>query len=140
MIEIKVKKLHPQAKLPTKAHPDDACFDIYAVGNTALDRGEITEIHTGIAMQVPKGYMLELRPRSGLALGGFRIANSPATVDSSFRGEVIVIGVSSLCRIIRQGDRIAQARLVKLLDTSFIWSEELSETDRGNAGLGSTGR
>lgn len=139
---VKVKKLHPNAVMPVKSTDGAACYDVCAVEDVTLQRS-VTGVRTGLAFEVPTGYMLEIRPRSGLSRKGVRLANSPGTLDSDYRGELLVL----LCTTgthkiydVKAGDRVAQVRLVELDDVTFMWSEELSKTVRGDGGFGSTGR
>lgn len=91
-INVKIKRLHPDAVIPTQAHANDAGFDLYAVEDTVIEPGETVLIKTGIAVQLPPGYELQVRPRSGISLKTkLRVANAPGTVDASFTGEVGII-------------------------------------------------
>ncbi len=100
-------------------------------------------IGTGLSMEIPDGYEIQVRPRSGLALkSGVTVLNAPGTIDSDYRGEVGVILHNTcqyLCEI-RLGDRIAQGILAKCEQADFETEEELSETERGAGGFGSTGK
>lgn len=97
----------------------------------------------GFKVAIPEGYQLEIRPRSGLAAKhGITVVNSPGTIDSGYRGEIMVIlarlGVDDSFRI-KRGDKIAQAVLMPVYQANFIQVEKLDETERGTGGLGSTG-
>lgn len=144
MINIKVKKLHTDAVLPTFAHDTDACMDLYAVEDVILRPGEVKFIRSGLAFEIPTGYYIEVRPRSGLASKKqVIILNSPATIDADYRGEVLVFmknlsGVDHV--VISKGDRFAQMTLKKRLDFEFVEVDELSETERGEGGFGSSGK
>jgi len=99
-------------------------------------------ISTGIKVAIPKGYELQIRPRSGMALNnGLMLTNSPGTIDSDYRGDIgiIITNVSNKNVAINHGDRIAQAVLSKVETISWKVVEELDETDRGEGGFGSTG-
>lgn len=105
----------------------------------SLDRAAIP---TGLFIELPMGYEAQVRPRSGMALKtGLSIPNSPGTVDSDFRGElkVIVINLSKEDITIQHGDRIAQMIIAKYEQIKWTLSNEISETDRGSGGFGSTG-
>jgi len=115
-MKVKIKRLRHLAKLPTYGSEGAACMDLYAdfsggeFGYTYLTKNPIT-IQTGIAVAVPDGHELQIRPRSGLALkNGVMVVNSPGCVDSDYRGEVGVIlkSISDFGLKISQGDRIAQ--------------------------------
>jgi len=97
---------------------------------------------TGIAVEIPHGFFLEMRPRSGLATEGVIIVNSPTVIDEDFRSSVKVIMaiVSGKRKTIYVGDRICQCRLVPILPIEWVEVDGLSETKRGTNGLGSSGR
>lgn len=142
MPEVKIKRLHPKAKVPTVAHKDDACFDLYASEDTYISN-QPRGVNTGWAFEIPPGYFLELRPRSGLSREGVVIANSPGTVDSGYRGEIkVLLAVPGLknVKLIQAGERIAQCRLVKRINLDFVEVDGLSESERGERGFGSTGK
>jgi len=142
MATVEFKKLHPDAKLPIKGSAGASCYDIHSIENLSIIPGNVWEVKTGLALSVPRGYILEIRPRSGLAIDGLRIANSPGTVDSDYRGEIIVlmeyVGSRDYC--IKKGDRIAQICLKKVEEIDFHEVKELDETPRGARGFGSTGK
>ena len=108
-----------------------------------LQPGETALIPTGFALEIPDGYEVQLRPRSGLALRhGITLPNAPATIDSDYRGEVGVI-LTNLGREpfeIKRGDRIAQMVVARALRASIEEVEELSDSSRGEGGFGHTGR
>lgn len=141
--QIKIKKLHPDAKLPTRAHEDDAAWDLYAIqGDSIYDRP--LAVGTGLAFEIPPGWEMQIRPRSGLAAKhGLTVVNSPGTIDSGFRGEVKVI-LASLDPPYEfaKGDRIAQAvfQRVPTVELIDVGDDELSPSSRGTGGFGSSGR
>lgn len=136
-------KLHTDAILPTYKTKGAAGMDICAVeGPYMLENNNgIVTIPTGIAVEVPNGYELQVRPRSGLAMRGLVIVNSPGTIDADFRGEIkIIVKNNSFTPIeIRPGDRIAQLVLAKVERADCMFVPELDETERGTGGFGSTG-
>jgi dUTP pyrophosphatase len=143
-MNLKVKKLQPEAKLPSRATRGATGFDLYACIN---DGGSIQLnptpklIGTGIAIEVPPGYDAQIRPRSGLSAKGVGV--TLGTVDSDYRGEVMVtmyMVAPSGSFAIKHGDRIAQLVIHKLPNVKVIEAEELSTTKRGTGGHGSTGR
>lgn len=171
-IKVKVKKLHPDAVIPHYAHGGDAGFDLVAVEDVVITPGETKAIPLGLAFEIPEGYEMQIRPRSGLSLKTkLRVANSPGTVDCSYRGEVKVIfhnaaqeyrnsffqKVTGDCLyldgtkfgkhgdfthetyLIRKGDRIAQGVIQRLPTVELIEVDELSNSERGEDGFGSTG-
>lgn len=141
-MKVKVKKLHPHAKLPTKSSEGAACFDVYAASSESIWPGVVTAVHTGLAFELPKNFELEIRPRSGLALKGISIINSPGTLDSDYRGELKILFLSVRDRLytVKPGDRVAQVKINKVYPTKFVEVKELEETKRGEKGFGSTGR
>ncbi len=107
-----------------------------------LESGEYKAIPTGLYLEIPAGYEVQVRPRSGLALrSGVTVLNAPGTIDSDYRGEVrvILINLSDKPFTINNGDRIAQLVVAPVARCSFEMKEELSESERGTGGFGSTG-
>ncbi len=141
-IAVKVKKLTNDAIVPTYAKPGDAGFDFHATDEGFLLPGETAVIGTGLAFEIPEGYEIQVRPRSGLAAKhGITVLNSPGTVDAGYRGEVKVIlhNAGHGAFEINKGDRIAQGVLSKVNQAKFIEVDELEESERGADGFGSTG-
>lgn len=140
-MELKVKKLVPEAVLPQKNHITDSGFDLYSVEDKTLKTGERTCIRTGIACMFPQGFGGEIRGRSGLtAKTGLMVLQG--TIDSDYRGELLVI-VHNLGEeyTIHKGDRIAQLIIEKIYPCSVIEYEDFStETTRGTNGFGSSGK
>jgi len=143
-VKVKIKKLDPKAVVPTYGTDGAAGFDFYAIEDVELLPGETKLIKTGIAMEIPVGYEVQVRPRSGMSLKtSFRVANAPGTIDADYRGECNVIGqnVHQYHMLdIKKGDRIAQGVLSKVPQADFEVVDELSDTDRGTGGYGSTGQ
>jgi dUTP pyrophosphatase len=141
-LKIKVKKLHQDAILPSYAHAGDAGMDVYAVENNILNPGERKLIPTGLSFEVPVGYEMQVRPKSGLALkNGITLVNTPGTLDSGYRGElkVILINHSNEKYEVKKGEKIAQIVIAKYEEAEMQEVQELSETQRGAGGFGSTG-
>lgn len=141
-MKIKIKKLHPDAKMPHRGTADAAGFDLYATQSVTLRNGVPEMVPTGLAFEIPKGYVGVVYSRSSSAKNGLVIA--PLLVDADYRGEVFVL-VNNLKRNdvpreILAGDRVAQIRIERLVDTEYEWADELSETARGEGAYGSTGR
>lgn len=140
-IPVKILKCHPDAIIPTYAHPTDAGADICSVEDVSLKPHTTQIIKTGLKVEIPIGYMINIAPRSGLsAKTTLRIANSWAIIDSDYRGEIgiIVENTGNLTVKIEKGQKIAQ---MLIMPTPMIkWEEvaELSDTDRGSGGFGST--
>lgn len=144
MIVVKVKKLHPDAKLPTKGTKGSACYDLYACENAFVQGVGTTAVRTGLAFEVPDGYEMEIRPRSGLARDrSISVRNTPGTLDSDYRGELLILlwcTGSWSDRQVQKGDRIAQFKINEVLPVKLVETSSLSETKRGSGGYGSTGR
>jgi dUTP pyrophosphatase len=117
--------------------------DIYAclASDVTLRPMEIQLIPTGFSMELPEGYEAQVRPRSGLAVKGITVPNSPGTIDADYRGEVkiILMNLGKSDFIIRHHDRIAQMVIAKAENAEFSIEEELTDTVRGTGGFGSTG-
>lgn len=147
-MKIQIKKLPHGADLPTPEYKSEgaAGFDLYAAIDGTIviaPGGNRMVIPTGLAVAIPEGYELQVRPRSGLAVKyGISVVNTPGTVDSDYRGELIIILINTdplLGFQITRGDRIAQAVVSPVVRVSFEEVEELSTTVRGTGGFGSTG-
>jgi dUTP pyrophosphatase len=130
-------------ELPAHATNDSAGLDLRSNINTVLEPNEYKLILTGNFIQIPKGYMGMVTPRSGLALKhGISIVNSPGIIDSDYIGElgVILINHSEYSFPIKVGDRIAQLIIVPCSRVEFEQVDKLDNTDRGSGGFGSTGK
>ena len=130
--------------LPSYATAGSAGADVVAAveREMVLAPGERAAVPTGLAVAVPEAFELQVRPRSGLALkSGVTVANAPGTIDSDYRGEVMVILVNlgSEPFMVRRGDRIAQLVLTPVTRAGFTATDVLPETGRGTGGFGSTG-
>ena len=140
---VKVKILNPDAIIPKYQTEEAAGFDLHSVEEKTVKAGEREVIKTGLAVALPKGYELQVRPRSGLALkNGITVLNTPGTVDSDYRGELVVIlfNTSKEDFAVKKGERIAQAIIKEILQADFAVVEELDSTERGVGGFGSTGK
>ena len=138
---IKVQKLQPDAKIPTKANLTDVGFDLYALmdGSTILNPREVKLIPTGIAMALPRNYAGLIWDRSSMGVKG--IHRYAGVIDSGYRGEIKVCLYNGNDRpyLVNSGDRIAQI-LIQKVDDFYLWEvESLNETDRGSGGFGSSG-
>lgn len=143
MVDIQIRRLDPSLPLPSYAHPGDAGADLYAAVDVTLDPGERQLVPTGIALALPEGYVALVHPRSGLAYRhGLSIVNAPGTIDAGYRGEVQVclvnLDTTKPVRLAR-GDRIAQLVIQRFETARLVEVDELSETERGRGGYGSTG-
>ena len=143
MNEIKVlfKKVHKKAIVPVYKHSGDSGADLFTIEQFVIRPGEIYVARTGICIDIQKGIEAQIRPRSGLALKGLSIVNTPATIDSGYRGEIKVILVNLGNEILRfeRGDRFAQIVFAPVYKGYFIETAELENTDRNTGGFGSSG-
>ncbi len=143
-MRIRIKKLHPEAHLPEYAHgpAEDAGMDIRCIQGTVLEPGIAQAVATGLALEIPTGYEVQIRPRSGLALKhSITLPNSPATIDPGYRGElkIILLNLGRAPYEIHAGDRVAQMVVARY--EAVEWEEgELAESVRGAGGFGSSGR
>lgn len=143
-VPVKIVKLNPDAVIPEYAHPTDAGADVSAVEETKIEAGETKIVKTGIAVAIPAGYEIQIRPRSGLSLKSkLRIANAPGTIDTEYRGEIgiIMTNTGDTPYVIEKGMKIAQmviAPTPKIKWEEVATVEELGTTNRGADGFGST--
>ncbi len=140
---ILVKRVHRDAVLPAFARPGDAGADLTSVAEVTLAPGERALVPTGIALALPEGLVGLVHPRSGLAARhGLSIVNAPGTIDSGYRGEILVNLVNldpSRSVTITPGDRIAQLVIQRYVSAVFVEADSLPESARGETGHGSTG-
>ena len=165
-MEIKVKKLTSEAVLPKYAHKGDAGMDVVATSISITD--DYIEYGTGLAFEVPKGYVMLIFPRSSNSKQDLLLCNSVGVLDSGYRGELKfrykriyrIVDIPKDCRTICQlngdlvaegfefnackqyniGDKVGQIMILPYPEIHFIEADELSETDRGEGGFGSTGK
>ena len=143
-VAVKVKRLpHGEGlELPGYATDGAAGMDVLSAEDLTLAPGARHAVATGLALAIPAGFEVQVRPRSGLALKhGITVPNTPGTIDSDYRGElkVILINHGSDPFEVRRGDRIAQLVLAPVTRAAWLAVEELDETARGEGGFGSTG-
>lgn len=142
---LKIKKISENAVTPTRGSKDAAGFDLYCAESSIVEilPGSTVKIHTGIQMEIPDGYVGLLFARSGIAIKkGLRPANAVGVIDSDYRGEIIVAlhSDSNTAQYVNPGDRVAQLVIVKYFAPSLKEvTEDLSETERGEGGFGSSG-
>jgi len=145
LVDVRVKRLEGNTlPLPEYKTVGSAGFDLMACleKQESLEAGQIKLIGTGLSFEIPVGYEIQIRPRSGLAAkNGISIVNTPGTIDSDYRGEVkiILVNHSKENFVIKNGDRIAQAVLMPVVHANFIEAKELTDTSRGSGGFGHTG-
>ncbi len=144
MVQVKVKRLRPEAILPRYMTPHAAGMDLHAALGSAitLHPGERAVIKTGLAMEIPDGFEGQVRPRSGLALRqGIALVNSPGTIDADYRGEIGVIVINHGVEPVRfdNGDRIAQLIIAPVSRVELLEVDDLNSSARGAGGFGHTG-
>lgn len=142
-VKILFTKTNKHAKIPTYSKLGDSCCDLYAIEDIIITPGQRKLIDTGIAIELPLGFEAQIRPRSGHAWKhGVTVLNSPGVIDSGFRSslKVILINHGNNYFAIKRGDRIAQMKFSPVYTGVFVEIDELSSSDRGTDGIGSTGR
>lgn len=153
-MKVRIKRLYEDAKLPTKAHADDAGFDLYAHSKSFDDEGNVV-YGVGVAFEVPKGYVGLLFPRSSNAKKDLLLSNSVGVLDSGYRGEISFkfkpcakfdeyhltwLKDANESTLYKEGDRIGQIIIMPYPEVEFVEVDELSETERGAGSYGSSGR
>ncbi len=142
-MDLPVKRLRPAARLPERAYPGDAAFDLHAAVELVIAPQERAVVATGIALGLPPGVAALTLPRSGLAARhGVTIVNAPGLIDPGYRGEIQVVLLNTDRHepfVVHHGDRVAQLLLVGLLDVVLVETADLDDTTRGARGLGSSG-
>jgi dUTP pyrophosphatase len=141
-VKVKVRRLHPDAKLPKYAHlgyGGDLGADLCAISDEALLPGDVKGIRTGIAIEIAEGFGALVEDRSGLALKG--ISTLAGVIDPGYRGEIVVVltNIGQEKTEFKKGDRVAQIRFVQKIQAEFAEVSELGTSDRGEQGFGSTG-
>ncbi len=139
-MKLEVKKLDPLAKLPTRAHPDDAGLDLYTLEECVLRPGERQAIKTGIAIAIPSGYVGLIWDKSSIP-AKWGVKTMGGVVDASYRGEihVIVVNLSDMPYTVEKGVKIAQLLIQKVKLPEVCEVSELDDTIRGEKGFGSSG-
>jgi dUTP pyrophosphatase len=142
-VDVLVRRIDPAAPLPAYAHAGDAGADLVTTVDCRLAPGERAVLPTGVALALPHGYAAFVHPRSGLAARcGVGLVNAPGTIDSGFRGEVLIVLINLdpvEPVVLARGDRVAQLVVQPVSIARFIEVERLPDTIRGAGGLGSTG-
>ncbi|OSS42865.1 Deoxyuridine 5'-triphosphate nucleotidohydrolase [Desulfurella amilsii] len=141
MITIFFKKLNPTAILPDYQTQGSSGMDLRSIETLDLGINEIKLVSTGLAVEIPQGFEGQIRPRSGLALKGVTVLNTPGTIDSDYRGEIKIIlaNFGKEYFHIQKGDRIAQLVIVPVVKVYVAETKEFNYTERGSNGFGSTG-
>lgn len=157
-MKVRIKKLSPNARIPKKAHSTDAGFDLYATSRKLDDDGNIV-YGTGLAFEIPEGFVGYVFPRSSISKQNLFLTNSVGVIDAGYRGEVtakfkmsqkagmleregehyFAIPTFPGCTVYEVGERIAQLIIMPIPAIEFTEAEELSSSERGTGGYGSTG-
>ncbi|MCU5519839.1 dUTP diphosphatase [Bacillus cereus] len=144
-LRVKIKRVK-DVELPRYAKPGDSGFDLVAAEDTIIWPGETKVVQTGLAFEIPPGYELQVRPRSGMTRNT-KLRVVLGTVDSGYRGEVGVLvdnteipkAANMQAHVIEKGTRIAQGVIAPVITAHFVEVDELSDSERGTGGFGSTG-
>ena len=140
-MQVKIKRLHPDAVMPQYGSDGAACFDLHCIGGGYVTSHQVFD--TGLAFEIPEGHVMLVFSRSGHGFkNDTRLSNCVGVIDHDYRGEVKVklrVDGELGGLAVKHGDRIAQAMIVPYPKVGFIWADELSDTDRGTGGFGSTG-
>jgi dUTP pyrophosphatase len=141
-MKINIKKLNKDAIVPTYARAWDAGADLYADKDYVIHYNDFQAVTTGIAIEIPVGYVGLIHPRSGMAANhGITVLNAPGTIDAGYRGElkVILVNHTGVNYDVKKGDKIAQLVIQEVSEAHFVEVDELGESSRGTGGFGSTG-
>jgi dUTP pyrophosphatase len=139
MVEIKIKKLRSDAKVPSYANPGDAGMDIYSVEDLILPPKHRAKIKTGISIELPKGYVSLVWDKSGVGSKGIKVLGG--VLDSGYRGEYIImlVNLSSENFEIKKGQKVAQILIQKVESPKIKVVDSLTDSERGAGGFGSSG-
>jgi len=138
-MELKVKRIHPDAKLPIYGHPGDAGLDLFSIADRELAPGEVFAVPTGVQIAVPPGHVGLVWDKSGISLKG--VHRLAGVIDAGYRGEiqVVMINLGGTPFAIRKGMKIAQMLVQPVTSVTVVESDALDDTSRGEGGFGSTG-
>ena len=138
---LKVKKINPDAILPSYAHPGDAGLDMYSNETVTINPGEVVKIKSGVSFEIPEGYVGLMWDKSGLSMN-HKIKSLGGVIDSGYRGESLlgVINLGDTPYIIEKGHKIVQMLIQKVEKIEIKEVKNLSDTSRGASGFGSTGK
>jgi len=144
-VEVLFAKLEPAAEAPSQGTKSAAGWDLRALEQTTVKKGKSTKIRTGLAVAIPEGWEGQIRSRSSLGAKGMIMPNGVGTIDSDYRGELMVLATwigEGDSITLEKGERVAQLLIAPVPRTTFteVSFEDLSETERGEGGFGSSGR
>jgi dUTP pyrophosphatase len=142
VIDVPVRRLRPDARLPEQAYEGDAGLDLAACEGAVLGPGERAIVPTGLAVEIPQGYAGFVQPRSGLAARhGIGVVNAPGLIDSGYRGEIHVVLINTdreQAFVVEPGMRIAQLVVAPVASARVVEVDELAGSERGVRGFGSS--
>lgn len=140
-MKLKILKVHPDAKIPTRPHPGDAGLDLYALEEARLLPGERRSVPTGVAMEIPDGCAGLIWDRGSMS-HTHGLTNIGGVIDSGYRGEIHVglVNLSDKPFVIEKGHKVAQMLIQKIESPELVEADALSEAPRGKKGFGSSGR
>lgn len=142
MIDVAIRRLRPDAHVPSQAYEGDAGLDLAACESLVLQPGARAVIPTGLAVEIPEGYAGFVQPRSGLAARhGIGVVNSPGLIDSGYRGEIRVVLINTdreIPFVVEPGMRVAQLVIAPVASVRLVEVEELATSERGGRGFGSS--
>lgn len=140
-MRLKIKKLHPDAKIPNYAHPGDAGFDLYVPEDITIEAGQRLSIPLGIAMEIPDGHTGLLLDKSGLS-HKHGLKSFGGVIDSGYRGEVHVglMNLSDKPYSFQKGNKIIQMLIMPVQTVDIIETEDLTDSERGEGAFGSSGK
>ena len=142
MIDVAIRRLRPDAHVPSQAYEGDAGLDLAACESLVLQPGARAVIPTGLAVDIPEGYAGFVQPRSGLAARhGIGVVNSPGLIDSGYRGEIRVVLINTdreIPFVVEPGMRVAQLVIAPVASVRLVEAEELATSERGGRGFGSS--
>ncbi len=139
-MELKVKRIHSEAKLPSYGHKGDAGLDLFAADDVVVEKGQVLAVSTGIKVAVPDGFVGLIWDKSGVSLRG--VHRLAGVIDSGYRGEVrvVLVNLSDEPYAIKRGMKIAQLLIQPVNTVKVMEVEDLGDTPRGEGGFGSTGK
>ncbi len=139
-MRLRVRKIHPEARLPVYQHPGDAGLDLFSAVDEVLGAGELIAVPTGLQMAIPEGHVGLIWDKSGISLQG--VHRLAGVVDAGYRGEVkvVMINLGKLPFAIKKGMKIAQMLIQPVVAAEVTETADLDDTTRGDGGFGSTGR
>lgn len=140
-MKITFRKEHEEAQLPTYGSAMAAGADVRSTHDIIIPPGEVRLVDTGLGCNIPEGYEIQVRPRSGLALKhGITVLNSPGTIDADYTGKIgiILMNLGKQIFTVNKGDRVAQIVAAPVIMPVYEFSDETKDTERGSAGFGST--